>query len=122
MSLTFFKSPTTATTRNPVFGAGLRPSRLQKKNAAIGGRIVTSDLGDGSGMRRPRFTLEIPASEWTPLKSFLQTTVQEAALDFTFTDWEGDAYTVRYWRGIETEERLPGNRFRVTLELREVPT
>ena len=105
-----------------MFGAGLRAARLQKRNAAIGGRVVTSDLGDGSSLRRPRFTLELPASEWTALKSFLQTTVQESALDFTFTDWESGSYTCRYWSGIETEERLPANRFRVTLELREVPT
>ena len=122
MSMTFAYDATSVVTRSPLYGSLRRAARLQKRNAAIGGRIVTSDLADGSSLVRPRFTLETTWTEWASLKSFLQTTVQESALDFDWTDWEGDTYTVRYWSGIETEERLPGARARVTIDLREVPT
>ena len=109
---------------NPSYPGELRPGRPQVKNAAIGGRVVVSDLGDGTALRQPRLSWQrgLAQTDFDAMEGFLENTVNRSELTFDFTDWEGATMTVVYWDGLGEFQLLPDGRHRGTIVLREVPT
>jgi len=125
MSITFTYSETSITLPSPNYPAQLRPKRIQVVNAAIGGRIDVTDLGEGVGgeLINPALAWKkLPDSDYQDLYDFINTTVNRSELSFTFTDWNAVSYTVRYWRGLENFALSAYGHWIGTLELREVPS
>ena len=123
MSVIFTKGAATVTLPNPNYPGLLRPSRPQIKNAAIGGRVVVSDLSDGTNLRQPRLTWErLPKTDFDNMESFIEIDVKRSELSFTFTDWESNTWTVIYWDGIDDFGRAGFDHMAGTIELRQVPT
>lgn len=125
MSITLAYSATSITIPSPNYPANLRPKRTQIVNAAIGGRIDVTDLGDGAGSELifPAFRwTKLPQADYDSLYSFINTTVNRSEIAFTLTDWDAITYTVKYWRGIDEFELAFHDHWTGTLELREVPT
>ena len=123
MSVTLTKDATVVVLPNPNYPGLLRPSRPQVKNAAIGGRVVVTDLSDGTNLLQPRLTWErLPKADYDSMESFIETTVKRSELSFTFEDWEANTWTVVYWDGIDEFGRAGFGHMAGTLTLREVPT
>ena len=123
MGIIFTKGATVVNLPNPNYPGELHPSRPQVKNAAIGGRIDVTDLGDGSNLHQPRLTfLRLPNADYTTMKSFLETTVNLTELSFTFTDWDSNTYTVVYWSGLTAFGKAGPKHMTGTIRLQEIPT
>ena len=114
------------TIRAPAPGSSLRPARQQVANAAVGGRIVVSNIGTGSSLDQPNLQWVSPGmsrSDRDDLVDFIENEADRRSTAFVFTDWYGNDRTVRYWTGVESIRELGhSDRWIGTIELREVPT
>ena len=123
MTVKFQKDATIVILPNPNYPGLLRKGRPQVKNAAIGGRVVVTDLSDGTNLVTPRLTWKsIPKTDFDAMETFLEDTAKRSQVPFAFTDWDGTVYsTVRYWDGLEGFGRSGFNRMAGTITLREIP-
>ena len=125
MTVRFQKDASSVDLPNPNYPGAIRPARTQVKNGAIGGRVVVSDLTDGTNLAQPRLTWTDPGlitADYNALFTFLDGTVKRSELSFTLTDWDSNTYTVIYWDGLDDFNRIKYDRFGGTIVLREIPT
>ena len=124
MTVRFQKDAAIVDLPNPNYPGAIRPARPQVKSAAIGGRVVVSDLTDGTNLAQPRLVWSdgMPTADYNSMFSFLDVTVKRSELSFTFTDWEANTYTVIYWSGLDDFSRISHSKFGGTIVLREIPT
>jgi len=112
--------------RAPSRESAARPNHFQRANATVGGRIDVSDLGDGSTLDQPHLVWNdkamLPDADHTALETFVKTTVNFKEKSFTYTDYNSNTFTVRYWGGLETFTPARSSHWIGLIELREVPT
>ena len=113
------------TIQAPAHPGQKRPRRQQVRNAAIGGRVVAADLGDGTNRDQPRLVWTapgMPRADRDALVGFLDNDADLSSNAFVFTDWDDVDTTVKYWDGRDTIRRIRNDRWIAEFELLEVPT
>ena len=124
MTIRFAKGPVHADLPNPSYPGLLCPGRPQIKNATISGRVVRSDLSDGTNLVSPRLTWRrLPKTDFDAMEVFLENTAKRSEIEFDFTDWDGTLYTpVIYWDGLDDFGRVWWDFMSGTIVLRELPS
>ena len=124
MTIRFAKGVTIVDLPNPSYPGLLRPGRPQIKNATISGRVVRSDLSDGTNLVSPRLTWRrLPKTDFDAMEVFLENTAKRSEIEFDFTDWDGTLYTpVIYWDGLDDFSRVGWDFMSGTIVLRELPS
>jgi len=94
-----------------------REDLQQVRARAMGGRVVS--------VTRSASTLKNPILHWTSMDetdynamvTFIFTTVEGSTTQFTFTDWESTAHTVKYMGGLEKARSVGFDQWTVDLQL-----
>jgi len=92
----------------------------QSIQQAMGGRITSITRGSGELFRFILLWERLGASDYTALKTFLYTTVAGATTQFTYTDYLGTNYTVKYIGGLDRAPLVDYDSRRVEITLAEV--
>lgn len=100
-----------------------QPGQDKRQTLAFGmGGHPWSVTHDSSTLRRPVVRGKVPAAVFAEIESFLVSTVNLRAQDFTYTDDDGNSYSVRYVRGLKSARRVGHNYWYIEIYLAEVPS
>jgi len=121
-TISFTKGGTTVTfTTGRKYPEAPNEDLRQTRMFAMGGSPVVV-THDSTTLQRPLIVLVITDSKFTELRNFIYTTCSGSEESFTFTDHDSSTLTVRYIGGIKPARRLKHDRWRVELQLAEVPS